>query len=60
MGKDSDLLQVVKDQDVGALHRMLVKNRGSKTSKYFISFVCVYVCVAAFVLNSTFDSCDVR
>ena len=35
MGKDSDLLQAVKDQDVGSLHRILVKNRGSKSSKYY-------------------------
>ncbi len=34
MGKDSDILQVVKDQDVESLHRMLVKNRTSKSSEY--------------------------
>ena len=39
MGKDNELLQAVKDQDIVTLHKLLHKLRGSKSSELILSFM---------------------
>ncbi len=51
MGKDQDLLQAVKEQDVFSLQRILAKNRAAKSSKYcksvhIVHSVAVFISVA--------------
>lgn len=36
MGKEQDLLQAVKDQDVGSVEKLLVKHHGSKSNQILL------------------------